>query len=604
MLLAEQYLRLRRTLDHVRDGEEVSISLPELEEIFVCSSRNCQMIMQKLLRTEWITWTPGRGRGNRSLLSFRQNREELLLQTAKSHVEKGQLKEAIQFVDTYAATDWERAQFHDWLGRQFGYQPLFIHNQRVDTVRLFFPYPFFCLDPAQIQYSFQKHIVNQLFDRLVRFDKEKQLPEPSLAHYWEANSKGDVWRFYLRKGILFHHGKELNAHDVCYTLLRLKQLSTQLPGLSSYEAIRKVVNTGEYSLEIELQQANHGFIHYLASERASIIPKGICEEMGERFSLQPLGTGPFRVERNDCDLLVLHAHDTYFQGRAHLDQIELWVVADEELTRKSVSEDAYNIHLGAKTEQETSWKSITRQAVGCKMLFWNRKKNGWGCNERFRQALFSAVDQKAFLEQLGNENMLPADRLIGGALEAPREAASKEEVNSLLQASGYKGEAIRLYTYSFQRNEQEAEWLAKQWEQFGIRVEITVFAPHEFGSTEFFEQADLFLYYQAADENKELFLLEMYASPGSILRRYFSQELNRKIDDDVPGIVQEAAASRRLARLERLEQQIKQDWAVQFLYHRHERASYHPSLQGVTLNALGWVSFKDIWFQDKAANSV
>lgn len=602
MLLAEHYLRLRSKLEHVSDGEEVPITLSQLGGIFVCSSRNCQMILQKLIRAEWITWTPGKGRGNHSQLSFCTSRDEILLQTAKDFVGKGELKEAIQFVDTYAATAWEKAQFHEWLGRQFGYQPLFVNNQRLDTLRLFFPNPFFCLDPAKIQYSFQKHIARQLFDSLVRFNKEKQGLEPALAHYWEVSGEGDSWQFYLRKGIVFHHGKELNARDVRYTLLRLQMLSATIPELWTYAQIRSVTCTGEYSLEIRLSQPNHGFIHYLASERASIIPEGICEQMNGRFSLQPLGTGPFRAERNECHLLVLQAHHTYFQGRAHLDQIELWVVEDKELTGKAMPADPYDLRWGPKTAKEADWKSVSRQAVGCKLLLFNMRKDGWGQMEIFRQAVLSAVDKTALLDLRGSTDRSLANRLLADS-EGACIADGKADVAALLQESGYTGEALKLYTYSFQQNEEESRILVQQWADFGIKVEVTVLSPHEFGSTDYFGEADLLLFYQVADENRELFLHETYLSPRSLLRRYFSEERNREIDRQAVSILKEKAVEQRLRLLKKMEDQIKQWWAVQFLYHRHEQASHHPSLQGVTLNALGWVTFKDVWFQSKAEAS-
>lgn len=364
MQLAEHYLRLRSALEHVPDGEGVLVTMPQLADIFVCTSRNCQIVLQKLIREGWITWIPGRGRGNRSTLVFRASREEILLQAGKELVEKGELKEAISYVEKYAVTSWEKAQFHDWLGKQFGYRPLFINDQQVDTLRLFFPYPFFCLDPAKIQYSFQRHIARQLFDGLVRFNTEKQRLEPSLAHYWDVSSDGGSWRFYLRKGVLFHHGKELKARDAAYTLLRLKQLAATIPELWIYAQIGTVVCIGEHAFEITLSEPNHGFIHYLASERASIIPDGICEEINQRFDLQPLGTGPFRVERNECSMLVLQAHNSYFQGRAHLDQIELWVVGENGAAGSPLQMDGYHLRMGPKTTDERNWKSVTRQAVG------------------------------------------------------------------------------------------------------------------------------------------------------------------------------------------------------------------------------------------------
>jgi peptide/nickel transport system substrate-binding protein len=40
---------------------------------------------------------------------------------------------------------------------------------------------------------------------------------PMLAERWEVLDGGRAWKFYLRKGVLFHSGQEFTAEDVKYT---------------------------------------------------------------------------------------------------------------------------------------------------------------------------------------------------------------------------------------------------------------------------------------------------------------------------------------------------------------------------------------------------
>lgn len=46
-----------------------------------------------------------------------------------------------------------------------------------------------------------------------------------LAHHWESNDDGTQWVFHLRKGVRFHHKRELTAHDVVFTFNRLRNRS-------------------------------------------------------------------------------------------------------------------------------------------------------------------------------------------------------------------------------------------------------------------------------------------------------------------------------------------------------------------------------------------
>ncbi|MFC0211586.1 ABC transporter substrate-binding protein [Paenibacillus chartarius] len=73
------------------------------------------------------------------------------------------------------------------------------------------------LDPAQLYYSRDLHFIKQVFDTLVRFDPVYQSLEPHLAYAWECDESACSWTFYLRKGVHFHHGRELTAGDAAWT---------------------------------------------------------------------------------------------------------------------------------------------------------------------------------------------------------------------------------------------------------------------------------------------------------------------------------------------------------------------------------------------------
>src|SRR4030042_7036825 len=61
-------------------------------------------------------------------------------------------------------------------------------------------------DPAGGAHVF---ILNQLYDGLVRLDKNLS-PVGALADYWMISDDGRTYTFFLRKGVKFHHGRELD----------------------------------------------------------------------------------------------------------------------------------------------------------------------------------------------------------------------------------------------------------------------------------------------------------------------------------------------------------------------------------------------------------
>ena len=83
------------------------------------------------------------------------------------------------------------------------------------------------LDPAFTTDVFSRRVVTQLFDGLVQFDAHLN-PIPALAEFWEASQDRRTWTFYLRRGVKFHHGREVTADDFVYSFSRL--LKAAKPG--------------------------------------------------------------------------------------------------------------------------------------------------------------------------------------------------------------------------------------------------------------------------------------------------------------------------------------------------------------------------------------
>src|SRR5437667_357485 len=76
------------------------------------------------------------------------------------------------------------------------------------------------LDPALIGDIYGRSVAQQIFDGLVSFDQTLAIT-PSLAQFWRASRDGLTWTFTLRKGVHFHHGREVTADDVVYSLTRV-----------------------------------------------------------------------------------------------------------------------------------------------------------------------------------------------------------------------------------------------------------------------------------------------------------------------------------------------------------------------------------------------
>ena len=93
------------------------------------------------------------------------------------------------------------------------------------------------LDPARVGDIYGRSVAQQVFDGLVQFDETLTIT-PALAQFWKASRDGLTWTFTLRKGVKFHHGREVTADDVVYSFTRVVDPATKSGAADLFLAIR------------------------------------------------------------------------------------------------------------------------------------------------------------------------------------------------------------------------------------------------------------------------------------------------------------------------------------------------------------------------------
>jgi ABC-type transport system substrate-binding protein len=194
-------------------------------------------------------------------------------------------------------------------------------------------------DPAGDAHLF---LLEQVYDGLVRLDKNLNVM-PVLAEYWLISEDGKRFTFYLRKGVKFHHGKELDAEDVKFSLERLIRSETQSP--YAHHFISNVLGAKEfwegkakdvvgfkvrdrYTFEIEWLHPYVSALSLLSADFSKILPRDLVLSQGRNFFLKPSGTGPFkfvywlRSPRLEIVGARLERNDEYFGRKPYLEALE------------------------------------------------------------------------------------------------------------------------------------------------------------------------------------------------------------------------------------------------------------------------------------------
>ncbi|CAM3863546.1 ABC transporter substrate-binding protein [Cohnella lubricantis] len=619
MELAEHYERLyEKLLAHGSErsgtqlGQALELPIERLAGILNCTERNAKLILRRWESAGWVRWQAGRGRGNRSKLSLLKAPIRIQLDRAVDSVLQGDPRPAVGLLGSAMLSGGHKDELLEAIAGFFRSSSVSGGSSPIDTIRLPTYRPLPNLDPARLMRRTELHLAMCLFDPLVRLDERSNRYVPHLAHHWERVDKERIWRFYLNKGVLFHHGRKLTAEDVRFTLERLAE-----PSASSYWGafgnIRRVAVKGDYELEVELREWDPAFLPLLASPAASIVPRDLCSESPEKFAASPKGTGPFRVAVNQADRLVLEAFDHSFRRRPLLDRIEFWFIPQ-----------LYESHSGAEEppEQPLSsfqlrgypypaaqgrcWQSVSQMDGGCKLLIVNAGKHGLLQQEEVRAKLLGGIDRDAMIRELGGNRSVKADYIAKEIEELrPGGDADEDQAISMRSMRGRladgivdeseksRDERLTLCAYRGAGNEWDAEWIASAAARLGFEIEIRLIETGD-SLIESAEEADLWLWDQPIPGDPEFVYRHLFLSENGWLHRARPTAMEERLTE---ALSDESDARRRLLLWRQYESIQREAFRYLTLYRWEQTAAYPPEVRSVSLNRLGWVNFENVWLR-------
>jgi peptide/nickel transport system substrate-binding protein len=156
-----------------------------------------------------------------------------------------------------------------------------------------------------------------VWDRLIVTDSNKQL-QPMLAESWEISDDSRQIKFNLRKGVLFHTGRELTSDDVKFSLQRIQdpKIGSVLTGRIA--DMTAVDTPDKYTV---IAKASRPWVEaFDLFEQTNIIDQLTFQAAGLS---KPSGTGPFMfVEYQQGDHLRLARNPNYWQnGLPYVDEV-------------------------------------------------------------------------------------------------------------------------------------------------------------------------------------------------------------------------------------------------------------------------------------------
>lgn len=163
------------------------------------------------------------------------------------------------------------------------------------------------LDPA-IGYDWVNwSMIKSLYSRLMDYEPGTANLVPSLAESFDVSADGLTYTFKLRPGVKFSNGRTVVASDVKYSIERAVNPKTQGPGAGFFgaiagfdavsggtsETLSGIETPNDQTVIFKLSRPDATFLHVLAINFASVVPKEAVEAANGDFGKQPVGSGTF-----------------------------------------------------------------------------------------------------------------------------------------------------------------------------------------------------------------------------------------------------------------------------------------------------------------------
>ncbi|MYF03536.1 MAG: ABC transporter substrate-binding protein, partial [Holophagales bacterium] len=169
------------------------------------------------------------------------------------------------------------------------------------------------IDPTRTSAGVDQYFMALFYEQLLTAGPDLR-QRNWLAESWRLFERDGVWLIgvELRRGVRFHNGDELTAHDLRYCYLRQRDpsLSRQAGRWRHVDDVRVL---GDHELEIVFEGLPDSALLPLNLDLWAI-PRRYYEEVGnEGVQAHPIGTGPWKfVSRSVREEIVVERFDDYW----------------------------------------------------------------------------------------------------------------------------------------------------------------------------------------------------------------------------------------------------------------------------------------------------
>jgi len=336
-------------------------------------------------------------------------------------------------------------------------------------------------DPRYATDALSTKLTHMIFSSLFKIDEKGEVIPDIVENY---STEGLTYTFKIKKGIVFHSGKELTAEDVKFTFDSIKNPKSSSPHRLSFEKLKEIKVIDKYTVLFKLYEH---FAPFLTSLTIGIIPYGSDITA---FKTKPIGSGPFILKEwyPDEDVFLI-ANEKYFGGKPKVEGVKFRIIPDGttrvlevvkggvDIIQNEIPPDA----VGFFKENKNLQILISDSNIFAYMGF--NLRDNYLSNINVRKAIAYAINRDEIIEKLLGGLAKKSDSLLPCAHWAYTDKVTLysydiKKANQLLDEAGFfkKDGGIRfkltLKTTSNDLRRQMAEVLQESFAKIGIKLQV------------------------------------------------------------------------------------------------------------------------------------
>ncbi|MGR3723914.1 ABC transporter substrate-binding protein [Abyssibius alkaniclasticus] len=244
-------------------------------------------------------------------------------------------------------------------------------------------------------------VYSNIYEGLTRFAADGSVI-PGLAERWDISEDGLGYTFYLRQGVKFHDGSDMNAADVVFSLDRARAEDSTNAQKGLFAAIASVEALDELTVQVTLSQPTGAFLFNMAWGDAVILPEEATED---QLKTAPNGTGAF-VFGNwvQGDQITLNRNPNYWGTPAMLESATIKYISDPSAAYAALMAgdiDAFPVFPApenlAQFAADPRFSVIVGSTEGETILAMNNAQPPLD-NVLVREAIAHAIDRQAIID--------------------------------------------------------------------------------------------------------------------------------------------------------------------------------------------------------------